>query len=179
MTVPKTGLPFFDVLRLYGAIELFIGLRKEIEINDKGSSWQVDGIVRKSSVVDRDKNALSLLRKGKLKKNDSWHFNHLYEPNAISEGTVMPRYLWLFDNNIDTAITPAKIRAMQKLGVPYPAGYDLRANEDLMMQANRIKDNLYAESKIKISSNKEIIAVIAYLQRLGTDIGLEQKSTTK
>jgi len=113
---------------------------------------------------------------GKNKKSDSWHFNHLYEPNSISEGTVMPRYVWLFDNNLDTAITPAKIRAMQTLGVPYPAGYDKIANQDLMKQADGIKANLLAESNIKISSNKEIIAVIAYLQRLGKDISLEQKT---
>ena len=114
---------------------------------------------------------------GKNKKSDSWHFNHLYEPNSISEGTVMPRYVWLFENNLDTAITPAKIRAMTTLGVPYPEGYDKIANQDLMKQAEGIKANLLAESNIKISSNKEIIAVIAYLQRLGKDISLEQKTT--
>jgi cytochrome c oxidase cbb3-type subunit I/II len=114
---------------------------------------------------------------GKNKKSDSWHFNHLYEPNSISEGTVMPRYVWLFDNNLDTAITPAKIRAMQTLGVPYPPGYDKIANQDLMKQAEGIKANLKTEANITISSNKEIIAVIAYLQRLGKDISLEQKTT--
>jgi cytochrome c oxidase cbb3-type subunit I/II len=114
---------------------------------------------------------------GKNKKSDSWHFNHLYEPNSISEGTVMPRYVWLFDNNLDTAITPAKIRAMQTLGVPYPAGYDKIANKDLMAQAQIIQGNLKSEANITIAANKEVIALIAYLQRLGKDISLEQKTT--
>jgi cytochrome c oxidase cbb3-type subunit I/II len=116
---------------------------------------------------------------GKNKKSNVWHFNHLYEPSSVSEGTVMPRYVWLFDNNLDTAITPAKIRAMQTLGVPYPAGYDKIANADLMKQANEIKDNLQAEGNIKVSANKEVVALIAYLQRLGRDITLEQKETAE
>jgi cytochrome c oxidase cbb3-type subunit I/II len=105
---------------------------------------------------------------------NSWHFNHMYEPSSISPGTIMPTYPWLFTNNIDTAITPAKIRAMQTLGVPYPAGYDKIANDDLMQQANKIRDDL-SKDKITTKSNKEIVALIAYLQRMGTDIKLEQK----
>ncbi|MBS1687905.1 MAG: cytochrome-c oxidase, cbb3-type subunit I [Bacteroidetes bacterium] len=108
---------------------------------------------------------------------DSWHFNHMYEPNSMSPGTVMPRYTWLFDNKLDTAITPAKIRAMQTLGVPYPAGYDKVANRDLMKQAEQIQGNL-AKDKINIKSDREIIAVIAYLQRLGKDIKMEQKTAS-
>ncbi len=109
---------------------------------------------------------------------NSWHFNHMYEPSSISPGTVMPNYPWLFENNIDTAITPAKIRAMQTLGVPYPEGYDQKANKDLLIQANGIALNLSMD-KITIKSNKEIVALIAYLQRVGTDIKLEQKATSK
>ena len=108
---------------------------------------------------------------------DSWHYNHMYEPSSISPGTIMPNYPWLFKNDIDTGITPAKIRAMITLGVPYPAGYDLKANADLMKQAQGIKENL-AKDKIEANSNKEIIALIAYLQRVGKDIKLEQKTVT-
>jgi cytochrome c oxidase cbb3-type subunit I/II len=106
---------------------------------------------------------------------DSWHFNHMYEPTSMSPGSIMPNYPWLFDNTIDTAITPAKIRAMQTLGVPYPAGYDRQANSDLMKQADGIAASL-AKDNIKTKSDREIIAVIAYLQRLGKDIKLEQKT---
>lgn len=108
---------------------------------------------------------------------NSWHFNHMYEASSISPGTIMPNYPWLFKNEIDTGLTGAKIRAMLTLGVPYGTGYDKIANIDLVKQAKDITANL-ATDKITINSNKEIIAVIAYLQRIGTDIKLEQKVTT-
>ena len=99
----------------------------------------------------------------------------MLEPSSISPGTIMPNYPWLFHNNLDTAIVPAKIRAMITLGVPYAAGYDKLAVADLMVQANKITENL-AKDKLPIQSNKEIVALIAYLQRVGTDIKLEQKT---
>jgi cytochrome c oxidase cbb3-type subunit I/II len=108
---------------------------------------------------------------------DSWHFNHMYEPSSISPGTIMPNYPWLFKNDIDTATIGAKIRAMITLGVPYAPGYDKLANADLATQANGIVQNL-AKDKITIKGNKEIIALIAYLQRVGTDIKLEPKTSS-
>jgi len=93
----------------------------------------------------------------------------MMEPQSMSPGSIMPSYPWLFDNKIDTAITGAKIRAMQTLGVPYPAGYDKYANADLMQQANMIRIGLKIE-KIITPADAEIVALIAYLQRVGTDI---------
>ncbi|MEP7165711.1 MAG: cytochrome-c oxidase, cbb3-type subunit I [Ferruginibacter sp.] len=106
---------------------------------------------------------------GNLKKSDGWHFRHFREPSSMSEGSVMPPYAFLLEQNLDTSETAAKIRAMQSLGVPYAKGYDQIANIDLMKQANSIVSNLKADS-IKISPNKEVIAIIAYLQRMGSDI---------
>jgi cytochrome c oxidase cbb3-type subunit I/II len=100
---------------------------------------------------------------------DSWHYNHMLEPQSMSPGSIMPAYAWMLDDTIDTASTPAKIRAMQRLGVPYPAGYDQVANRDLMQQAETIRTKLAAD-KIKTPANREIVAMIAYLQRMGTDI---------
>lgn len=108
---------------------------------------------------------------------DSWHFNHMYEPSSMSPNSIMPNYPWLFDNTIDTSVTGAKIRAMQTLGVPYPEGYDRIANKDMMQQADAIKGNL-AKDNIKVKSDKEIIALIAYLQRVGTDIKLQQTAAS-
>jgi cytochrome c oxidase cbb3-type subunit I/II len=64
---------------------------------------------------------------------------------------------------------------MQTLGVPYPEGYDKIANADLFKQADKIVASL-AKDKIEVKNDKEIIALIAYLQRVGTDIKLEQKT---
>lgn len=106
---------------------------------------------------------------GNLKKSNGWQFRHLREPSSMSEGSLMPSYAFMLKKELDTSTTAAKIRAMQTLGVPYPKGYDKIANADLMKQARGIADNLKSDS-IRISPNKEVIALISYLQRLGTDI---------
>jgi cytochrome c oxidase cbb3-type subunit I/II len=107
---------------------------------------------------------------------DSWHYNHMIDPESMSPGSIMPTYPWLYDQNIDVSTTPAKIRAMQTLGVPYAVGYDLKANDDLWKQADEIVARLQKDNpKIKVNKEKEIIALIAYLQRLGTDIKLQKK----
>lgn len=106
---------------------------------------------------------------------DSWHYNHMYDPRSMSPGSLMPQYVWLLDNALDTASTPAKIRAMQTLGVPYPEGYDQIANRDLMHQADSIAGNL-KKDKIETPANAEIVALIAYLQRIGRDIKLAPKT---
>jgi cytochrome c oxidase cbb3-type subunit I/II len=96
----------------------------------------------------------------------------MYDPRTMSPGSIMPRYPWLFDSKLDTSSTPAKIRAMKKLGVPYSEGYDKIANRDLMKQAEGIAASL-KKDKIESPPNAEIIALIAYLQRLGRDIKSE------
>jgi len=89
----------------------------------------------------------------------------------------MPQYIWLLDNRLDTSSTAAKIRAMQTLGVPYPDGYDRIANIDLMKQADSIANNL-KKDKIESPSDVEIVALIAYLQRIGKDIKAGPKTQT-
>lgn len=103
------------------------------------------------------------------KYSNAWHYNHMMDPRTMSPGSIMPNYDWLLDQTLDISTTGAKIRAMQTLGVPYPKGYDLIANQDVEKQAAEIAHNLSLD-KIKVNQDKEIIAIIAYLQRLGTDI---------
>lgn len=103
------------------------------------------------------------------KYSHSWHYNHLLDPTSMSPGSIMPPYPWLITQKLDTTITASKISAMQMLGVPYEEGYSQRANADLKLQADSIVRNL-AKDNIKVTSDKEIVAIIAYLQRLGTDI---------
>jgi len=103
------------------------------------------------------------------KYGNAWHYNHLMDPRLMSPGSIMPNYDWLLTQNLDTATTAAKIKAMRTLGVPYPEGYEKIANNDLSKQEKEIADNLYNDH-IKVKNNKEIVALIAYLQRLGTDI---------
>ncbi|MBB5621392.1 cytochrome c oxidase cbb3-type subunit I/II [Pedobacter cryoconitis] len=103
------------------------------------------------------------------KYGDAWHYNHLYDPQTMSPGSIMPPYEWLAEQQLDTTTTRVKINAMRTLGVPYEKGYEHQANSDLDKQAKAIAADLQ-QNNIKVKSDKEIIAIIAYLQRLGTDI---------
>jgi cytochrome c oxidase cbb3-type subunit I/II len=103
------------------------------------------------------------------KYSNSWHFNHLLDPQTMSPGSIMPPYEWLINQKLDTTTTISKINAMRTLGVPYGEGYENLANAELDEQAKGISEDL-RKNNVKVKSDKEIIALIAYLQRLGTDI---------
>jgi cytochrome c oxidase cbb3-type subunit I/II len=113
---------------------------------------------------------------GPMYKNSAWHYNHFLDPQKMNEQSIMPNYAWLANKEVDLSMTPAKIRAMQTLGVPYPEGYDQIAVDDLKKQGQLIADELKA-SGIEIAPTKEMVAMIAYLHKLGRDIS--QVDTTK
>ncbi|MCO5231385.1 MAG: cytochrome-c oxidase, cbb3-type subunit I [Chitinophagales bacterium] len=100
---------------------------------------------------------------------DSWHFFHMLNPADVVEKSIMPKYPFLFEDDLNISTTRSKIHAMRKLGVPYPDNYEDIANDDLKKQAEKIVRSLKS-ADIEISSSKEIIALIAYLQRVGKDI---------
>jgi len=100
---------------------------------------------------------------------DAWHYNHLDDPRSTSPGSIMPRYPWLLSQELDTTSLEARISALRRVGVPYPAGYEGKALEDLNHQAAKIVIDL-SVGQVKAQPDREIIAVIAYLQRLGADI---------
>ena len=103
-------------------------------------------------------------------KPNSWHYNHMLDPQSLNPESVMPPYPWIIEDKLDVSTLASKIRTMQTLGVPYPEGYaDGQAMKDLQKQAEEIAQNL-KEAGIEVSSDREIVALIAYLQRLGTDI---------
>jgi len=103
------------------------------------------------------------------KYSNTWHFNHMLAPDAVSTGSIMPAYPWLFEQSITKSDTRGKINALRKVGVPYEPGYEDEANADLDKQANEIVATLKADG-VEVSADAEIIAMIAYLQRLGKDI---------
>jgi cytochrome c oxidase cbb3-type subunit I/II len=109
-----------------------------------------------------------LQREGKKYPN-SWHYLHMEDPRSISPGSIMPAYPWLITQVLDIATTESKIDAMRKLGVPYPVGFESMANDSLIQQSEGIAGDLQ-KNGIAAEPDKEIIALIAYLQRLGTDI---------
>jgi cytochrome c oxidase cbb3-type subunit I/II len=100
---------------------------------------------------------------------DSWHLVHMKDPRSMSPGSIMPAYPWLEENELNSSNTADKIKAMRTLGVPYAVGFEDIAEADLKKQATKIADGLSKEG-YQVNANTEIIAMIAYLQRMGTDI---------
>lgn len=102
---------------------------------------------------------------------DSWHYNHMLDPTSMSPGSVMPPYPWLIDNELNTAYTAKKISALEFVGTPYDFKNDEEIMKDLQDQASVIAESLRNDGVVDDDLEKrEIVALIAYLQRLGTDI---------
>jgi cytochrome c oxidase cbb3-type subunit I/II len=162
---------------------------------------------------------------GPMYKDSYWHYKHMLKPQDVNENSVMPAYPWLISDQIDYDIMPAKIRAMQTLGVPYPEGYDEQAVAEMKKQGQKIANELISkrvvtryevgdtlfniigdlesllekkgiessdndyivisnneisktvyEAECTVLKDREIIAMIAYLHRLGFDISQKTAS---
>lgn len=125
------------------------------------------------------------------KYSDNWHLNHMYDPQSTSSGSIMPSYTWLIQDELDKSDTEAKMRVMQTLGVPYTDEEIEKAQQWMTAQGTQIEQNLYSDPDFVSSyeadkkyaeengqdfiemRDREIVALIAYLQRLGTDIKAE------
>ena len=101
---------------------------------------------------------------------DAWHYNHMDDPRTTSPGSIIPRYPWLLSQKLELDSLPARIGALRKTGVPYPAGLEATAAKDARAQADKIVAALRAGQVNDAKPDREIVALIAYLQRLGTDI---------
>lgn len=112
-------------------------------------------------------------KSGVMYKSAGWHYDHMMAPGDISTGSIMPSYTWLFDDDIDDSKIEDKINAMRTLGVPYPKGYEKIARKDLEAQALKIQKELIRDKK-PIGEKKEILALIAYLHKLGKDINVDE-----
>lgn len=124
---------------------------------------------------------------------DNWHFNHMWNPQSTSSGSLMPGYKWLFDNEaMDHSLIEKKMETMVTLGVPYTPEEIKNAKQSIETQSAAIEKNLssdpdyvksYENSKKKAEAkgekfvpmkDREIVALIAYLQRLGTDVKVKK-----
>lgn len=120
----------------------------------------------------------------------------MYDPRGIEQKSIMPAYPWLIRSELDTSLTQAKMRAMVSLGVPYSDQEIADALQYMDEQAMGIVENLKEDPDLVASfkegrqlatdegeefieiKNREIIALIAYLQRLGTDIKVKDSQET-
>lgn len=126
---------------------------------------------------------------------DTWHFNHMWDPQSISPGSIMPGYKWMFDNQaMDHHLIETKMQAMRTLGVPYTDADIAGAKQSIATQSAQIEQNLaadpdfvksYEQSKAKAAAkgeafvpmkDREIVALIAYLQRLGADLKVQPQT---
>lgn len=130
------------------------------------------------------------------KYSDNWHLNHFYDPQSTSSGSIMPSYKWIIKNKLDRGSTKDKMEAMVSLGVPYTKEEIERAYEWMDEQGTQIEKNLYndpdfaktyeADKKYALENgeefiemrDREVVALIAYLQRLGTDIKVKNGDDT-
>ncbi len=122
-----------------------------------------------------------LMREGGKRPN-LWHFNHMYDPTSMMDGSIMPKYTWILTNDLDVSDIQARMKALRTVGVPYSDQDISNAQAAIEQQAKAIVADLednnvekspayqmaYKGNKVDLSK-KEIVALIAYLQRLGMD----------
>jgi cytochrome c oxidase cbb3-type subunit I/II len=132
------------------------------------------------------------------KYNDNWHFNHMWDPQSTSPGSIMPGYKWMYDNKpMDYSLIEKKMEVMVTLGVPYSEEDIKNARKSIDKQGAQIEKNLYSDPDFVKSyeeskksavargeefvpmKDREIVALIAYLQRLGTDIKVKPTAQNK
>jgi cytochrome c oxidase cbb3-type subunit I/II len=128
------------------------------------------------------------------KNPDTWHFKHMLNPRVTSPGSIMPRYPWLIYNELDRTKTKDKITLLKNVfGAPYTEDQINNVDKIVDEQAAKIVQGIYSgDPEIKKAfdaqkaeqgeafipvEKREIIAVIAYLQRLGTDIKTSEVKT--
>jgi cytochrome c oxidase cbb3-type subunit I/II len=106
-----------------------------------------------------------------------WHYTHLMDPRSTSPGSNMPTYQWLSDSHIDAKLAGKKLALMQKLGVPYTNEEIDKAESNQKRQALTVVKDLQA-SGVSLDWDSEMVAMIAYLQRLGRDQGVALSDET-
>ena len=112
-----------------------------------------------------------LAREGILRPQALWHVNHMKDPRSTSDRSIMPPYPWLLDNELDLGATQDKLEALAMLGTPYSIHEIENAEQLARAQALEVAAEIEASEGPTGLEDREIVALIAYLQRLGTDLG--------
>jgi len=95
-----------------------------------------------------------------------WHYQHMNDPRTVSAGSIMPNYPWLVANDLDTSTLARKIDVQRTLGVPYADTTPDQIAQSVAKQSKEIAADLKAAGAY-VAPEKEIVALIAYLQHLG------------
>jgi cytochrome c oxidase cbb3-type subunit I/II len=101
---------------------------------------------------------------------DDWHFRHMENPRDLNPQSIMPAYPWLLSQKLDVGVIEGRMMALRKVGVPYTDDEIKNAKKSIEEQAKRVSLNLAVGSITNAPPDREINALIAFLQRLGKDI---------
>ncbi|MEQ1564812.1 MAG: cytochrome-c oxidase, cbb3-type subunit II [Myxococcota bacterium] len=99
---------------------------------------------------------------------DAWHYEHMRDPRSVSPGSVMPPYAWLHSSKVDPDDVRASLVALSRVGTPYTQDDFDHTADKMKAEGDKVVANL-ATAKITAAWDDEIVALTAYLQRLGTD----------
>ena len=112
-----------------------------------------------------------LAREGLLRPDLAWHYRHLINPRELEPDSIMPAYPWLKAHAVDRSQLFGKISALRTLGVPYKpeASTPGAIQADYDVQSKEIGKALM-EKGIKVSDDAEVVALLAYLSRLGLNV---------
>ncbi len=99
---------------------------------------------------------------------DAWHYDHMEDPRALSPGSIMPAYDWMLTDRVEVADVTASIRALSTAGHPYDGDSEEWVRAEMERQGGEIVANLQSAGR-ETTWDTEIVAMIAYLQRLGVE----------
>jgi cytochrome c oxidase cbb3-type subunit I/II len=115
------------------------------------------------------------------RRDNLWHFNHFLDPRQTSPGSNMPPYPWLFEAKADLKSLPKRIAVQSTLGVPWPAMTKDEIEQSARDQAVEIsqalvkagaylpdRPDLEGENLRRYLSETQVVALIAYVQKIGT-----------
>ncbi len=98
---------------------------------------------------------------------DMWHLRHMDDPRVMTPRSIMPAYPWMLRARTDFQGLPKRLKVLKQTGVPYTPEQIQNAPALAQAQAKKIADNLFAQGGPKALEDREVVALIAYLQRLG------------
>jgi cytochrome c oxidase cbb3-type subunit I/II len=104
----------------------------------------------------------------------NWHVRHMQNPRSTNEQSLMPPYPWLLTDTLDLSNTTAKLEVHAMLGAPYHIDIINNAADHARAQAADIAREIEKQGGQTGLADKEIVALVAYLQRLGMDLKREK-----
>jgi cytochrome c oxidase cbb3-type subunit I/II len=98
-----------------------------------------------------------------------WHVRHFENPRAVTAKSIMPAYSHFLTTPLDFDGIQRRVDAMAMVGVPYGDAMN-RAPAMAREQAKQISAAIVSEGGPNGLEDKQIVAIVAYMQRLGRDI---------